>query len=454
MIKVSKHDAITLKISHEMSKSKLSSLEMYLFVPGEIGLNQDLMPETDLYYNCLTQKRAYYSDKHLLPLIHSRLAQRGRLSSTQYRISLSLFAYQYVMALDNAVGNLLHDSDNVTETEIDNVVELTLDILRRLRRTIPYEETLKRYYTNIDNYLSWYTEQKFLSLVAHLTRDSEYKTIKDRLIILAEKEQAHRALHHYNSDQATQDITRISNKMRLLRRLIEHPVILKETLIALGNNIRRIVKGIATGFVMLFVTMMVVFARDYWGEITASFIIAMSFIYALREIFKDDLKDMLWRWLRKGKPKWKRRYYDPSTGKQIGQKYEWLNYQTISNLPDRIQRIRKKRIVQREEQVISYRSETEMSTSRFMSGYEETRETIYFDFREITRLFDKDTYRVYRLNNGQVSREKIEKRHLFNLIIKQDNHIDEPIYYRWKVVLNRSKIVAIEPIELTSNELE
>lgn len=189
-----------------------------------------------------------------------------------------------------------------------------------MRRSIPYEENLKRYYVNIDNYLSWYTEQKFLSLVAHLPREGDYSTIKQRLITLCEKEQAHRKLNKYNSPRVVEDVTRLSNKMRLLRRLIEHPIVLREQTISMGNNIKRAIKGIATGLVMVVVTSTVILARDYLGEISASFIIAMSFIYALREIFKDDLRDAMWRWIRKGKPKWRKKYIDPTTKKVVGKK--------------------------------------------------------------------------------------------------------------------------------------
>lgn len=448
MITVDKQDAVTLKITTEMSESKKLDLDMYIFVPGELGLTSDVMTESEFFYSSIHQKRSYYSDKILLPLVHSRLAQRGRLSPTQYRVSLSLFAYQYVIALDKAVSQLNLSSDSVTEDEVDTVIELSLDILKRLRRSIPYEEGLKRYYANIDNYLSWYTEQKFLSMVSQLTRDKEYKTIKERLITLVEREQAHRTLNNYNSVKADQDITRLSNKMRLLRRLIEHPIILTEKVTSLGKNMRRAVKGLATGLIMVFVTITAILARDYWGEITASFIIAMSFVYALREIFKDDLKDMMWRWIRKGKPKWRRRYFDPTTSKQVGQKIEWLDYKPLSALADRIKIIRKKRVVQREEQILHYRSETEMTTSRFMSGYEETRDVMLIDLRALTRLMDKGSNRIYRLSNGQVSRESVEKRHLINLIIKEDGHQQSPRYYRWKVVLNRSKIVDIEKTEI------
>ena len=447
MITVDKQDAITLKINHAMAKTKKLDMDVYLFIPGELGLTPEVLSESAFFYSSITQKRAYYSDKTLLPLVHSRLAKRGRLSTTQYRVSLSLFAYQYVIALDKAVSSLNKtDSNDVTADEVDEVIELALDILKKIRRSIPYEENLKRYYANIDNYLSWYTEQKFLSLVSHMPRGSEYSTIKERLLTLCDKETAHRKLNRYNSAKVREDVTRLSNKMRLLRRLIEHPIVLKEKTTSMGKNVKRAVKGIATGLVMVVVTTTVILARDFLGEITASFIVSMSFIYALREIFKDDLRDILWRWLRKGKPKWKRRYFDPTTNKSVGHKLEWLDYANFSKLADRIQSIRKKRVVQREEQVLHYRSHTEMSTSTFMSGYEETRETLSISLRALTRLMDKGSNNVYRLNEGQVSRESVEKRHLLNLIIKENNHDTEPTYYRWKIVMNRSKIVDIEQI--------
>ncbi|PMH46486.1 hypothetical protein BCU68_00070 [Vibrio sp. 10N.286.49.B3] len=458
MITVDKQDAITLKITHAMAKTKTLDLDFFLFIPGELGLNQHVVSESEFFYNSITQNRAYFSDKTLLPLVHSRLAKRGRLSNTQYRVSLSLFAYQYVIALDKAISDLNKNiGDSVTDDEVkdetltsdkvDTVIVLALDILKKLRRSIPYEETLKRYYANIDNYLSWYTEQRLLSLIAHLPRDSEYSIIKERLVTLCEKEQVHRKMNNYNSKKVRNDLTRMSNKMRLLRRLIEHPIILQEKTTSMGSNIKRAVKGIATGLVMVFVTSIAILARDFLGEITASFIIAMSFVYALREIFKDDLRDIMWRWIRKGKPKWKRRYFDPSTKKNVGQKLEWLDYSNYSALPQRIQKIRKKRVAQREEQILHYHSQTQMSTSRFMSGYEETRETMNISLRTLTRLMDKGSNKIYQLKEGQVSRESVEKRHLLNLIIKENNHDGSLNYYRWKIVMNRSKIVDIEQIE-------
>ncbi len=453
MISVDKLDSLTLKISHVMESARRLDLDLYFFFPNDIGMSGQVVSENELYYNAFTEKRAYYSDQTHLPLVHSRLAKRGKLSDNQYRVSLSLYAYQYAMALDKAVNELrasIKKSDSVTEDEVDEVIQLSLDILKRLRRSIPYEETQVRYYVNIDNYLSWYTEQKFLALVAHLPRGKEYTPLRNRLITLCEKEQAHRVLKKYNSKKASKDVTRLSNKMRLLRRLIEHPVVLKSSTSTVGKNQSRAIKGLATGLVMVFVSLSLIAARDYLGEITASFVFAMSVIYALREIFKDDLRDVMWRWIRKGKPKWRKSYIDPSSQKRVGSKLEWLDYTRFEELPDRIKAIRKTRVSQREEQVLHYHSKTAMSTTLFLSGYEQTRESLMFNLRPITKFMDRNSNRIYSLDEGQVTKENVEKRHLINLIVKENHHNGEPVYSRFKLIVSRSKIVDIEKIKLVT----
>ncbi|MDD9178763.1 MULTISPECIES: hypothetical protein [Aliivibrio] len=449
MITVGKKDGLSLKISHIVEESKQHELEMFLFVPGELGLNKDMVSESEFYYNSIQSYRTYFSDKNHLPLVHSRLAQRGRLSTEQYRLSLSLYAYQYALALEKAIQQLSDTTrDDITHDEVEDAIELAIDILRKLRRNVPYDDALKRYYANIDNYLSWYTEQKFLSLIAHMPRNEEYKEIKEKLIDFCEKEDLHRLDKSYNSRKAREDMTRMSNKMRLLRRLIEFPIVLKEKNLALGKHIKRMVKGGATAVVMIFVSLMVIQARGFLGEITASFIFAVSFIYAMREVFKDDLRDVMWRWIRKGQPKWRKRYLDPTTNTYVGRKLEWLDYMTFSELDSDIQKLRKHRVVQREEVVLSYKSQTKMAITKFMSGYEQTRETMLIDLRPIARLMEKGSQKIYQLNEGQVSKESVEKRHLINLIVRETMDDYSTQLHRWKIIVNRSKIIDIEKIAI------
>ncbi|SEG40025.1 hypothetical protein [Billgrantia desiderata] len=489
MITVERKDSFHLKISRVLQEETSHRLDLFLFVPGELGLNEHVISEDAFYYSGIHVKRTYYSDKHHLPLVLSRLASRGKLSTEQYRLSLSLYAYQYVVALERATQSLLDTARKVKKAEgeerdesgepsaeeskgrdeesretlsdptsvgleerLEELCELAQGILRRLRRNRPGEDNLLKYYANIDNYLSWFTEQRLLALLAHLPRGRNYRAIRERLLEIVQAESEYRDQEEYNASRVTRDPTRMSNKMRLLRRLIEYPVTLKQKSQELGGAEQKAVKGLATGLVMIFVSLGLLQARDAWGNITALFVLAMAVLYAMREVFKDDLRNTLWRWLRKGRPKWRRQYFDATSNAMVGRQLEWFDYKRFSKLDEQIQRVRQRNVAQREEVVLHYRSSSRMSPTRFLSGYEQTRETLSFDLSQLTRLMDKGSHHVYRLKDGQVTRESVEKRHLLNLVVREEVAHAEPILQRWKIVMSRSRIVDVVKVHQEGGE--
>lgn len=469
MISVERKDSFHLKISRVLQEETSHKLDLFLFVPGELGLTTHVIAEEEFYHAAIHVSRTYHSDRHQLPLVLSRLAERGELDAGQYRLGLSLYAYQYVRALERSAqalvdaarpvrkaekrGELGSDGgrcagqeaeEPTLETRLEELAELTSSILSRLRRQRPAEENLLRYYATIDNYLSWFTEQRLLALVAHLPRGGSYPAVRERLLGICQAESEHRDKHEYNSARVTHDPTRMSNKMRLLRRLIEYPVTLKQSTQELGGGEQKAVKGLATAVVMAFVSLGLLEARNVLGNITALLVLTMALLYALREVFKDDLRNTLWRLLRKGRPKWRRQYIDPTRNTLVGRQLEWFDYKRFTRLDEEIKRVRKRSVVQREEVVLHYRSSSQMSPTRFLSGYEHTRETLSLDLSLLARLMDKGSHHVYRLEEGQVTREAVEKRHLFNLVIREVQGDRPPTLQRWKVVMNRSKIVDLE----------
>jgi hypothetical protein len=87
-----------------------------------------------------------------------------------------------------------------------------------------------------------------------------------------------------------------------------------------------------------------------------------------------------------------------------------------------------------------------MSPTKFLSGYEQTRESIILDLRAIATLMEKGSQRLYQLKDGQVTKESVEKRHLINLITKETDEDKTVRIQRWKIIMSRSKIVDIEVI--------
>ncbi|WP_447528018.1 hypothetical protein [Vreelandella sp. TE19] len=465
MINVERKNSFQLRLTRRLKEETSHTLDVYLFVPGELGLSTQLVTEEAFFHSAVQVSRTYYSDQYHLPLVHSRLASRNRLGSESYRLGLSLYAYQYVIALEQATQSLLTDAralrvekkEALSEAEresqqalldkVDEMNDLSEGILRRLRRNEPSDEALYKYFANIDNYLSWFTEQQRLTLVAHLPRGGVFNPVRKQLVALCELENDYRRERQYNAERVMADPTRMSNKMRLMRRLIEHPITLKQASLELGHGEQRAVKALATAVVMSFVTLGVLQARDVVGDITALFVLVMAILYAMREVFKDDLRNTLWRLLRKGRPKWRRRYLDPTRNVLVGKQLEWFNYKRFSSLDEEIQKLRHRSVAQREELVLHYRSRSRMSPTRFLSGYEHTRETLTLDISLLTRLMNKGKHHIYRLKEGQAVRESVERRHLFNLVIRETGSEDTPQLVRWKVVVSRSGIVDVERVE-------
>ncbi|MBE0463504.1 MAG: hypothetical protein ACTIDY_10250 [Halomonadaceae bacterium] len=471
MISVERKNSYQLRLTRRLKEETSHRLDVYLFVPGELGLNTHVISEEAFYHASISVSRTYYSDAHHLPLVQSRLASRNQLGSEPYRLSLSLYAYQYVVAMERTTQKMLvserklreerqKESKDVQElsdelcAQLYETQDLSEGILKRMRRNQPTDESLYKYFANIDNYLSWFTEQQLLALVAHMPRGGEFSEIKRRYISVCEGESEYRREQQYNAERVMADPTRMSNKMRLLRRLIEYPITLKQTSLELGSGEQKAVKAIATAVVMACVTLGVLRVREVVGDITALFVLAMALLYAMREVFKDDLRNTLWRLLRRGRPKWRRQYEDPTRNSVVGRQLEWFDYKRYAALDADVQQMRRRTVAQREEIVLHYRSSSRMSPTRFLSGYEHTRETLHIDLLMLTRLMSKEKHHIYRLKDGQSVRESVERRHLFNLIVRETGSEDTPYLARWKVVVGRSGIVDVEKVAESSTAID
>ncbi len=74
------------------------------------------------------------------------------------------------------------------------------------------------------------------------------------------------------------------------------------------------------------------------------------------------------------------------------------------------------------------------------------RESIILDLRAVASLMEKGSQRLYQLNDGQVTKESVEKRHLINLITQETDEDKTVRIQRWKIIMSRSKIIDIEAI--------
>lgn len=453
--RLKQQEKLSIKFVHQINKGEQRRVDMYFSLPKEMGINKNTLPETEYFNAAIKGRRAYFTKGLHLPLLHTRFASRMKRSPEEYKSNLNQFAYQYIVALDTDTQEALNidDSESLRDfyhAAID-ITEQCLTILKKHRSHIPTDIKLQSIFENVDNYLSWYTEQSILHMLAKKTRNAEFSETRLALLGICEEENAYRIDKAYNTTTTLNDPNRIANKMRLLRRLIEFGVIFKSETQELGNITRKIVTGVATALIMSVVLVLIIKTQGALSSITSLMIFVLAVIYGVREVFKDDFKNILWRWIRKGKPKWSRTLKDVMSQTEIAKQKVWLDYIKAKKLPKQSKELLAKRHTQNKQsaEFLHYRIETKVNKQDFQAGYDTIEETIVFSLRPFARYLERGTGKVYEQNDPASNREKIqstsiERRYQINLVVALDQGEYVEQFERYKITLDRSGIIELE----------
>lgn len=431
-----------------MSPRSEQRIDMYFSIPNEMGINPQTLTEESYFNNHFKSYLAYNANNIHLPLVRSRFVSKNKGEQQDYRQNLNLYCYQVRLAIDTDIKDTLkiEEVDEFYQRAIE-LCEQSQSLLKKLRRYTPDDEKLISFYTNADNYLSWHIEQSFLKLLDEGPRSSDYAKERNDLMNFCKAEQDYRHELQYNSESTLQDANRITNKMRLLQRLIEHGVVLNRNTRYLNSYLKRLVKGTVTAIIMALVMVVVLNARISFTEVTATLVIILGAIYGMREIFKEDITRVIWRAIVKGRPKWRFQFRNSVTKDKIATQYIWLEYTRFKHIPEDVRKIFSKRRQQNKQaaQWLHFASEIRVNAKEFLPGYDSLQQTLQFSLAAFARNLKKGEGKLYHLDNNKISKQSVERRYQLNVVLSYQN--DEEIkYQRYKITLNRSKIVSIELI--------
>ena len=435
-------------IEPELSPRSEQRIDMYFSIPNEMGINPQTLTEESYFNNHFKSYLAYNANNIHLPLVRSRFVSKNKGEQQDYRQNLNLYCYQVRLAIDTDIKDTLkiEEVDEFYQRAIE-LCEQSQSLLKKLRRYTPDDEKLISFYTNADNYLSWHIEQSFLKLLDEGPRSSDYAKERNDLMNFCKAEQDYRNELQYNSESTLQDANRITNKMRLLQRLIEHGVVLNRNTRYLNSYLKRLVKGTVTAIIMALVMVVVLNARISFTEVTATLVIILGAIYGMREIFKEDITRVIWRAIVKGRPKWRFQFRNSVTKDKIATQYIWLEYTRFKHIPEDVRKIFSKRRQQNKQaaQWLHFASEIRVNAKEFLPGYDSLQQTLQFSLAAFARNLKKGEGKLYHLDNNKISKQSVERRYQLNVVLSYQN--DEEIkYQRYKITLNRSKIVSIELI--------
>jgi len=324
---IKQDENLSFVIEPELSPRSEQRIDLYFSIPNEMGINVQTLSEESYFNNHFKSHLAYNAKNIHLPLVRSRFVSKNKGEQQDYRQNLNLYCYQVRLALDADIKDALKIQEvDAFYARAQELFEQSEGLLKKLRRYTPDDEKLVPFYTNADNYLSWHVEQSFLKLLDEGPRSSDFAKERNDLLQFCKNENTYRFEQNYNSETTLQDGNRITNKMRLLQRLIEHGVILHRNTRYLNSYLKRLVKGTVTAVIMAFVMVVILNARSTFTEVTATLILILGVIYGLREIFKEDITRVIWRAIVRGRPKWRFVFKNSITKDRVASQFVWLEY--------------------------------------------------------------------------------------------------------------------------------
>ena len=454
-VTLTQDENLSFKISHQLLPQEQQRIDLYFSLPVEMGIGPSTLNTDDYFYSNIKSHSAYYSAKLHLPLVRSRfISQRfvGEKPEDQsdYRLNLNLYSYQFKVALDADIKQTLKlkNSEEFYPAAIE-LAEQIGSLTKKLRRYTPPDNKLSSFFENADNYLSWHVEQSFLKLLSKGPKSTDFSAEREFLFTLCREENNYRVECKYNSQVTLDDPNRITNKMRLLQRLIEYGVVFQKQTRYLDVNLKRFARGAVTAVIMAFVMFLVLNARSSFTEVTLALIAFLGLIYGLRETFKEDLTSLIWRKIQKGRPKWQHLFRHSVNQKRILSQTLWLEYIKNKDLPDSVNALFQQRRQQNKQaaRLLHFRCDNKVLTKQFLPGYGEIQQRLFFNLTPFVRFLKKGAGRLYSLDAQKVSSQAVERRYQINLILRRVDKEGEHLQ-RFKITLNRSEIVNIEAMAI------
>lgn len=455
-IEIKQEESLSIKFTHIIETGASCRVDLYFSLPNEMGINPKSFDEQEYFHSGILGRRSYYSEGLHIPLVQSRFMSLNKRTIEEFRLYLNLFAYQFAIAIENDAKELKH----LTEAEVfyPAVVDLARQVeqtLKRFRRNEPSDEKWKSYFENADNYLSWFCEQQLLKLMSARPRSSGYTELRDEIFQVCRTEAQYRVDRKYNSSGTVQDANRISNKMLLLRRLIQRGVVLKEEQKTLGTWLKKATTGFATGIIMLVVSALILKAQGVLSGLTIAMLFTLAVIYAFREVFKDDIRNAMWRRIQRGRPRWSRILKDTMSGLAIARQLVWLDFMRPQDLPLAVDEILKRRHRQNkvDAEILHFGVSTRVAKEEFLAGYNMLQEQISFSLIPFARYLERGKAKVYQERDSKVSSESVERRYQVNVVVALKEGKKATRYARYKITMNRSNIVEITQSEMPEGVL-
>lgn len=411
----------SMEIRATVSKNKISSLEMFMFLPNDMGIR-----ERDIGANVLLDLKAsryhYSISKAKFPLLKQKRANSD--STIDFPIFLKTFKLK--------LSRLTQKVDK-TKTNLGEFLDVSRSLLIDLRNTPTTDDNIKDF-RSADELCSYYAEQITLAFCHAGKGNNENTAIYDELIKFACSEREYRRDNYGLKSKEAQYIRRKEDYFCKSINITQQNS-------TLGVLREQAAFSLSAFLSMLLTTLVVFYVQLGYGTVSFALLMALCFSYIFKDRFKELFRIYIAKKLSKGKFSGRTVLYD-SDNKIVGQCYELAEF-VIPD--DEIISVRGKGKYTKkdaDEVVIYYKKKYEINDS-FMNGFTQLRDTMDINLHTLLVLLPDTTLRHTSYEHGKLIRNKFSMLHDINLVFRLNNDKIE----RYRIKVSHSNIAKLEPVK-------
>lgn len=424
------------------NSTRITKIELEL--PKNIDLEK-VITHKEFTENCIDNSFRFHKSEssNLALLALKRLEKSGLEQDSKFKVTINLFAHQYIKNLKQVLFDVLAADAEAKVTKAYKELDVLSDVLASFRAMELTGESKVTLQKNTNSILSHEYEQFLLELHTKVGDDEALITLKERLVSMCKDELQYRkssGINEYsNIDDVqgdSQGLSKQINKVELRKKLVALPSKISLKPIPEGKTAKRLAISFSTFFIMLIFSYVVTRARVSGLDTTTMFIFVLAVLYILRDVFREELRNYLYGCLTNSSPKKRFFLHALGSGGKIGTQSLWFDAKSYK---------KNKHSSWNDYERISRREK--LTTNKIdVFGYKSIKTTTTIDMSPIMTAIKDSKKIVYALGvDGPVETE-VRKQYLITLnvtehVILKSKVTEKTITY--KILIDNERILKV-----------
>ncbi len=303
-IRIHDKNQFEIKLEYLMNENKKKTeynINLYLFLPYNLGINSETYPKKMFYDDFFTYVRLIspkisiedikFRTKHLTKYISKhRMTFEKEFEKINYETRILMCAYRsYLRDFVSDVKRKKFDIENIKEN---------LENIRSFRKLMPFVHSLKMTisYAKLEHLLasfcefsSMVTELHLHQLLNHLRYNAEFKEVNEIITSMIKFEVDFKEKNNFtNVSKNDLENERLTFRYSVFKKYFYSILFLDQDRQKSATKLRHFAYAIAAGISMIFTTTVVFVTQKKYGNFTTSFFVALVISY----MFKDRIKDI------------------------------------------------------------------------------------------------------------------------------------------------------------------